>query len=133
MKGLASRGKSSLGWLFGFQLHLIVNQAGQLLAFKVTIGNVNDRTPLKDLCQGLTGNLLADKGSLGKQLFEQLLEDGLELITNLRSNMKNRLIPLGDKLLLGQRLIIETKMISLKTSGILNTPDSGVQSILGST
>ena len=47
-QGLASRGKSSLGWLFGFQLHLIVNQVGQLLAFKVTTGNVNDRTAVKN-------------------------------------------------------------------------------------
>jgi hypothetical protein len=48
---------------------------------------------------------LADQGYLGKQLFEQLFEDGLERITNLRSKMKNRLIPVGDKLLLGKRFI----------------------------
>ncbi|MDP7280273.1 MAG: transposase, partial [Candidatus Poribacteria bacterium] len=81
---------------------------------KVTTGNVNDRTPVKNLCQGLTGKLLADQGYLGKQLLEQLFEDGLELITNLRSNMKNKLIPLGDKLLLGKRLIIETINDQLK-------------------
>ena len=113
-KGLASRGKSSLGWFFGFKLHLIVNEVGELLAFKVTTGNVNDRTPVKNLCQGLTGKLFADKGYLGKQLFEELFEDGLELITNLRSNMKNKLIPLGDKLLLRKRFIIETINDQLK-------------------
>ena len=47
-KGLASRGKSCLGWFFGFKLHLIDKQVGELLAFKVTTGNVNDRTPVKD-------------------------------------------------------------------------------------
>ena len=87
-KGLASRGKSSLGWFFGFKLHLIDNQVGELLAVKVTTGNVNDRTPVKNLCQGLRGKLFADQGYLGKQLFEQLFEDGLELITNLRSKIK---------------------------------------------
>jgi len=51
---------------------------------------------------------LAEKGYPGKQLLEQLFEDGLELITNLRSKMGNRLIPVEDKLLLGKRLIIET-------------------------
>ena len=76
------------GGSFGFQLHLIDNQVGELLAFKVTTGNVNDRTPVKGLCQGLTGNLFADKGYLGEKLFEQLFKDGLELITNLRSNLK---------------------------------------------
>ena len=132
-KGLASRGKSSLGWFFGFKLHLIVNQVGELLAFKVTTGNVNDRTPVKNLCQGLTGKLFADKGYLGKQLFEELFEDGLELITNLRSNMKNKLIPLGDKLLLRKRFIIETINDQLKNICDINTPDTGVQSILWST
>jgi hypothetical protein len=57
---------------------------------------------------------LAEKGYLGKQLFEELFEDGLELITNLRSKMKNKLIPVGDKLLLGKRLMIETINDQLK-------------------
>ena len=73
-KGLASRGKSSLGWFFGFKLHLIVNEVGELLAFKVTTGNVNDRTPVKDWCQGLTGKLLADKGYLGKNFLNSYLK-----------------------------------------------------------
>ena len=73
-KGLASRGKSSLGWFFGFKLHLIVNQVGELLAFKVTTGNVNDRTPVKDWCQGLTGKLLAGKGYLGKNFLNSYLK-----------------------------------------------------------
>jgi len=57
---------------------------------------------------------LADQGYPGKQLLEQLFEDGLERIINLRSKMENRLISVEDKLLLGKRFIIETINDQLK-------------------
>jgi len=113
-KGIASRGKCSMGWFFGFKLHIIVNEQGELLAFKVTKGNTNDRVPVKELCKGLTGKLFGDKGYIGKELFKELFEDGLQLITNLRSNMKNKLIPIEDKWLLRKRFIIETINDQLK-------------------
>ncbi len=112
--GIAKRGKCSMGWFFGFKLHIIVNDCGELLSFKVTKGNVNDRVPVKDLCKGLSGKLYGDKGYLGKKLFEELYEDGVQLITNVKSNMKNKLIPLFDKLMLRKRFIIETINDQLK-------------------
>ena len=113
-KGIAKRGKSSMGWFFGFKLHIVVNEVGELLSFKVTKGNTNDRIPVKEMCKGLSGRLFGDKGYISKKLFEELWDDGIQLITNVKSNMKNHLIPLQDKLLLRKRFIIETINDQLK-------------------
>jgi hypothetical protein len=113
-KGLAARGQSSLGWFYGFKLHLIVNEVGDLLAFTLTPGNVDDRKPVPRLAKGLFGKLFGDKGYLSQALFEQLWQQGLQLITAVKANMKNRLMPLMDKLLLRKRYIIETINDQLK-------------------
>ena len=47
-KGFAARGKCSMGWFFGFKLHLICNERGELLNFMVTPGDVDDRKPLEN-------------------------------------------------------------------------------------
>lgn len=111
---VAERGKSSMGWFYGFKLHLIVNEYGELLACQVTAGNVDDRKPVPTMVDGLFGKLFGDKGYLSAALFNQLFADGLQLITNIRSNMKNRLLTLEDKLLLRKRFIIETINDQLK-------------------
>jgi len=46
--GLAARGKSSMGWFFGFKLHLVVTDCSDILNFCVTPGNINDRVPVKN-------------------------------------------------------------------------------------
>jgi transposase len=113
-RGVAQRGKSSLGWFYGFKLHLVTNDRGELLAVRLTPGNVDDRQPVPELAQTLFGKLFGDRGYLSQPLFEQLFEQGLQLITHLRKNMPNRLIPLQDKLLLRRRNIIETINDQLK-------------------
>ena len=113
-KGIATRGKTSMGWFFGFKLHIIVNEVGELLAFKITKGNTHDKVPVKDLCKGLFGKLFGDKGYLGEKLFKELWNDGIHLITNIRSNMKNKFISFQNKLLLRKRFIIETINDQLK-------------------
>jgi len=113
-KKLAKRGKTSMGWFYGFKLHLVVNDQGQLLAFQVTPANVDDRKPVPKLTRGLFGKLFADKGYISTALFKTLLEQGLQLITSIRKNMKNRLLPMIDKLLLRKRAIIETINDQLK-------------------
>jgi len=50
--GPASRGKCSLGSFFGFKLHLIINDKGEILNFVFTTGGVDDREPLKISCGG---------------------------------------------------------------------------------
>jgi len=113
-KGCAARGKGSMGWFYGFKLHLIVNEYGEILAFTLTPGNVDDRKPTPALAQQLFGKLFADKGYLSMPLFRQLWQQGVQLITAVRSNMKNQLLPLSDKLMLRRRYIIETINDQLK-------------------
>ena len=113
-KEWAQRGKTSVGWFYGFKLHLIVNDKGELLAVHLTPGNVDDRKPLTLMTQDLLGKLFGDNGYLSQDLFEQLFERGLELITNIRKNMKGQLMLLSDRVLLRKRFIIETINDQLK-------------------
>ncbi len=110
----AAWGKSTMGWFYGFKLHLVVNDQGELLAFQLTPANVDDRVPVPDLTQGLIGKLFGDRGYISQALFEQLWQQGLQLITKLKKNMKNRLMPLLDKILLRKRALIESVHDQLK-------------------
>jgi hypothetical protein len=99
--GRAARGKTSVGWFYGFKLHLVVNDQGELLAFCLTPGNVDDRRPVAKLVSGLTGKLFGDKGYLSQSLAQYLLvTHRLHHITKLREKMHNRLLDWSDKLLL---------------------------------
>jgi len=113
--GLAERGKTSTDWFFGFKLHLIFNDRGELLNLMLTPGNVDDRKPVPKMVRKLFGKLFADKGYLSKRLFEELLRTfNVQLVTGIRSNMKNVLMPLMDKILLRKRAIAETIIDQLK-------------------
>ena len=103
-KGLAARGHSTMGWFFGFKLHVVMNNRGELMAVKITPGNTDDRAPLPQMVAGLEGKLLADKGYISKKLFDKLWHQSLHLITGIRKNMKNHLMPIMDKILL-QRVL----------------------------
>jgi hypothetical protein len=111
----ARRGKTSVGWFYGFKLHLVVNDRGELLAFCLTPGNVDDRWPVSRLVRRLFGKLFGDKGYISQPLAQQLLvEYGVHLITKVRKDMHNHLLDLGDKLLLRKRALIETITDQLK-------------------
>lgn len=115
-KGVAQCGKSSMGWFYGFNLHLVCNEIGELLSFYLTKGNVDDRTPrhIKKMTEKLFGKLFADKGYLSKALWEMLFTVGIRLFTKLRNNMKNHIMKMEDKILLRKRAIIETINDELK-------------------
>lgn len=110
----AKRGKTSMGWFFGFKLHLAVNDRGELLACCLTSGNVDDRTPVPGMVKNLRGKLFGDRGYISVSLTQLLFEQGLQLITRLRKNMKDHLMHLSDKLLLRKRAIIESIIDQLK-------------------
>jgi len=112
--GLARRGKGSMGWFYGFKLHLVINDQGELLALCLTPGNIDDRRPVKKLVRELWGKLFGDRGYISQELFEQLWGQGLQLITKLKRHMKNRLMPVMDKLLLRKRALIECVNDQLK-------------------
>ncbi len=115
-KNIAQKGQCSLGWFYGFKLHLIINDRGEVLDFILTTGNVDDREPLKsmDLHKWIFGKLFGDKGYIGKDLFEQLFIDGVHLITRIKKNMKNSLMLLQDKIMLRKRALIESVNDELK-------------------
>jgi len=115
-KGIATTGKSTMGWFHGFKLHIIINDKGEILNFTITQANVDDRTPLKkkSFLDKIYGKLFADKGYIGKELMQMLFVDGVHLITHIKNNMKNSLMSMSDKILLKKRSVIETVNDELK-------------------
>jgi hypothetical protein len=101
-------------WFYGFKLHLIINDQGEVLAVALTPGNVDDRRPVAKLAQDLWGKLFGDKGYISQALFEQLFAEGVQLLTKRKKNMKNKLMPLMDRLLLRKRALIESVHDQLK-------------------
>ena len=113
--GLAARGKTSMGWFFGLKLHFVINHKGQIMALKITAGNVADSSVLDEITRHLKGKLYADKGYISHEVFTKLWQRGLHLITGIRRNMRNHLMLLGDKILLRKRFVIETVLDILKS------------------
>lgn len=115
-KDYAEIGKSTMGWYNGFKLHLICNEKGELLNFILTRANVDDRNEnvFNRLADNVFGKLYADKGYISQTLFDRLFSQGLNIVTGFKSNMKNKLMPLYDKLMLRKRFVIETINDELK-------------------
>jgi hypothetical protein len=112
--GYARRGKTSVDWFFGFKLHLVINDCGELLAIRLTPGNTDDRRPVPELVKELFGKLFGDKGYISQTLCETLCEQQLHLVTKLKRGMKNRLMTMFDKIMLRKRAIIESVTDQLK-------------------
>lgn len=112
--GLAKSSKSTMGYFYGFKLHAIINHKGEFMALKMTRGNIDDRTPVPELSRGLTGVMAADKGYIRQNLFIELYEQGLKIISSIKKNMKNKLMDSSEKILLRKRSIIETVFDYLK-------------------
>ena len=110
----ARRGKTSVDWFYGFKLHLVTNDCGELLSLRLTPGNTDDRRPAPELVKGLFGKLFGDKGYISQPLFETLFAEEVQLITKLKTRMKNRLVSIFDKLMLRKRAIIESVIDQLK-------------------
>ena len=115
-KDIAQRGKCSLGWFYGFKLHLICNECGEILNFMITPGDIDDRDPLKikSFVEFIYGKVVGDKGYISKDLFSKLFVDGIQLITKLKSNMRGAVCSGYDRILLRKRAIIETINDELK-------------------
>ena len=113
-KNVAQRGKGTMGWFYGFKLHIIVNHLGDIVAAKLTTGNTDDRKPVKELSKGLIDKLYADKGYISKALASDLSADGITLVTTQKKNMKRKLLSAWDRAMLSRRFIIETINDQLK-------------------
>ena len=113
-KNLAKRGKTTAGWFYGFKLHLIINDRGEILAFQLTQGNVADVSMIEILTKGIIGKLFGDKGYISAEIAKNLFQRGLQLFTSLRDKMKQKLMALENKILLRKRSLIETVNDQLK-------------------
>lgn len=114
--GTATKGKSTIGWFFGFKLHIIINDKGEIINFVITQGNVDDREPLNSetFIKSVFGKLYADRGYISQKLKEILFVDGIHFVYKLRNNMKGGELPLHDKINLRKRAVIESVNDELK-------------------
>jgi hypothetical protein len=115
-KGVAEVGKSTMGWFFGFKLHLIINDKGEILSFYLTKGNTDDRDvkTITEMTMEIFGKLFGDKGYISKALSDLLFGNGIQLITQVRRNMKTKALSNEEKILLRKRSVIETVNDELK-------------------
>jgi hypothetical protein len=108
-KGVAARGKSSTGWFYGLKLHLVINNLGAINSFLITPANFSDnnKAVLDVLFDGLKGKCFGDKGYISA-FFDYFYQNGLQIVTKVRKNMKNALVDMHDKIWLRKRAIIES-------------------------
>ena len=66
----------------------------EIVAAQLTTGNVHDTKPVAELAAGLNGKLYADKGYISKKLKAELQDSGVDLVTNVRKNMKAKALSL---------------------------------------
>jgi len=121
-RALAERGKTTMGWFFGFKLHIVFNDLREIVAVRITPGNVDDRKPVRELTKDLVGKLFGDKGYIGKELAQDLLKRGLVLMTRVKKNMKSLPMSMVDKALLNGRNIVETIIGHIKEYSSLRLP-----------
>jgi hypothetical protein len=115
-RAVAARGKTSVDWVYGFKLPVVLNACGALLAWRLTPGTVDDRTPVPALVRALWGKLFGDKGYLCGPLTQQLVAQRLQLITRIKTTMTNRLLLLDDRLLLDKRGLVDAVIDVLKNA-----------------
>ncbi len=113
-KGIAYLGKTTKGWFYGIKLHLIINNKGEIMNITLTKGNTSDLSVVKQLIKGLVGKLYGDKGYISSKLFKECFSKGMQIITGIKKNMKNKLMSPYDKLMLRKRALIETTFDYLK-------------------
>ena len=83
MRGLAVHGRGTMGWVYGFKLHLVINEAGEIIQAMLTPANTNDRAPLarEAFTQKLFGWMVSDKGYISQALSERPLAKVIRLET----------------------------------------------------
>jgi hypothetical protein len=116
-KNIAARGKTSTGWFYGFKLHLIINEVGEIIAFDITPGSCDDRNKkvIDRLTKKIWGKMFGDKGYLSASLFKHLYSKGITIFTRLKKGMLNVLMDIKDKLMLKKRGVIESVNDILKS------------------
>lgn len=112
-KGLASKSKSSMGWFYGFKLHIICNELMQILNLKITAATRDERKTLEMMWNNIFGMIIADAGYVSKKLEEKALSLGKFLLTGVRANMR-KIMTETEHQLLKMRQLVETVFSVLK-------------------
>ncbi|KJV73039.1 transposase DDE domain protein [Orientia tsutsugamushi str. UT76] len=84
------------------------------MSVKITKGNKSGLSIASVISEGLSSKLFGDKAYISKELFHQLLTNGLRLFTNLRKDMKTYLLDIQDNRLLNKHSLIESVFNVLK-------------------
>lgn len=105
-KDLAQRSKDSVGWYYGFKIHLLINHLGEIITFRITPANIDERVIAKELVKGLKGKVYGDKGYVSKELKKDL--ENVDFIARKRNNMKKDILNEYDEHFLKKRSLIET-------------------------
>lgn len=115
--GNAAKTMSSLGWAYGYKLHLITNENGLILRWGLTAANVHDITPLKDetYTAGLTGILMGDSAYTSKPTAAVLANKGLNLVVKPKNAVLSKTFLYDNELkFYGKRWKIEVVIGALK-------------------
>nr|WP_223824863.1 IS982 family transposase [Candidatus Enterovibrio escacola] len=91
-KGTAKRGKGTIGWFYGFKLHLIINDQGGIISVKVTTANMADKKPVSEIVDVLWGCLYGDKVYISGPLERELANQRVTLITGGKTYPKVRIL-----------------------------------------
>ncbi len=113
-KGLAEKGYTSVGWFYGFKLHLVIDIYGNIVDFCLTKGNKHDTYALDKLNKNIKGLLFGDKGYISQKKAKELEVLSIKLITKTRRNMKPKRLSKEEQALLRCRGVIETVIGQLK-------------------
>ena len=115
-----------MGWFYGFKLHIVINDRGEIVQWTLTPGNTDDREPLKDkdFTRRLFGKIFADRGYISQELFESLFVDDIHLVTKLRKSIKNSLMNLSTRFCSGKGILSKQSTTSSRTYARLNTQDT---------
>jgi len=112
-KGLATKSKSSMGWFYGFRLHIICNELMQILNIRIATATVDERKALEQMWNKIFGMIIADAGYVSKNLQEKGAKLGKQLLAGARANMK-KLMTQTQHHLLKLRQYVETVFSVLK-------------------
>jgi hypothetical protein len=136
-RNLAQRGKTSIGWFFGFKIHLVINSAGEILNFAISPGNTHDLNGARSVLEGFSGTIFGDKGYIGKDFFEEMLKKGIKIVTSIRASMRPQIMSLAESESLSRRSLIESVFNVLKNSCRMEhsrhrSPKNFMSNLLGS-
>lgn len=93
---------------YGFKGQVLIGASGAITDFTIVPANVDERESLWDLTHTIQGILIGDKGYISKSLKEQLVTQGIDLQTPLRSNMPESRPPSVVRQLISTRRLVET-------------------------